>query len=327
MSAPLEGIRVVEVASFVAAPSAGRAAGGPGRRSDQGRGARGGALPAHPPAHERLLERHRPVAGVRDGQPRQALAGARPDPARGARRARARDRALGRAPHQPAARAAAALRARSRDAARAQARARARDTQRLRHARRRSRPAGLRLHRVLGAQRHDGPHARARRHAGLPAARSRRPRRRACRWCAGSSPRCACATRRGVGQAIEVSLLQIGMYIQGNDFAQALVAGESPPMHDRKAPRNPLWNLYPTADARWLMLVMVDSIKYWPAVCRALGLRRARRPTRASAARSSATGTRARWSRSSTGSFARARSPNGSRRSRRPGSSGRRCAT
>ena len=77
--------------------------------------------------------------------------------------------------------------------------------------------------------------------------------------------------RTGVGQAIEVSLLQIGLYIQGNDFAQALVAGESPPMHDRAAPRNPLWNLYPTRDDRWLMLVMVDSMRYWPAVCRALG--------------------------------------------------------
>ncbi len=75
----------------------------------------------------------------------------------------------------------------------------------------------------------------------------------------------------GEGQAVEVSLLQIGMYIQGNDLAQVLVAGESPPMHDREAPRNPLWNLYPTQDARWLMLVMVDSIRYWPSVCRALG--------------------------------------------------------
>jgi crotonobetainyl-CoA:carnitine CoA-transferase CaiB-like acyl-CoA transferase len=78
--------------------------------------------------------------------------------------------------------------------------------------------------------------------------------------------------REGRGQAIEVSLLQIGMYIQGNDFSQALVGGESPPMHDREAPRNPLWNLYPTKDERWLMLVMVDSIRYWPAVCRALGV-------------------------------------------------------
>jgi len=77
--------------------------------------------------------------------------------------------------------------------------------------------------------------------------------------------------RTGVGQAIEVSLLQIGLYIQGNDMAQVLASGESPPMHDRAQPRNPLWNLYPTKDERWLMLVMVDSIRYWPSVCRALG--------------------------------------------------------
>jgi crotonobetainyl-CoA:carnitine CoA-transferase CaiB-like acyl-CoA transferase len=75
----------------------------------------------------------------------------------------------------------------------------------------------------------------------------------------------------GQGQAIEVSLLQIGLYIQGNDMSQVLASGESPPMHDRAQPRNPLWNLYPTLDGRWLMLVMVDSIRYWPAVCTALG--------------------------------------------------------
>jgi len=77
--------------------------------------------------------------------------------------------------------------------------------------------------------------------------------------------------RTGEGQAIETSLLQIGLYIQGNDMAQSLAAGESPPMHDRREPRNPLWNLYPTQDDRWLMLVMVDSVRYWPAVCRAVG--------------------------------------------------------
>jgi crotonobetainyl-CoA:carnitine CoA-transferase CaiB-like acyl-CoA transferase len=78
--------------------------------------------------------------------------------------------------------------------------------------------------------------------------------------------------RTGAGQAIEVSLLQIGLYIQGNDMANVLATGQSPPMHDRRAPRNPLWNSYPTADERWLMLVMVESQRYWPNVCRALSL-------------------------------------------------------
>jgi len=78
--------------------------------------------------------------------------------------------------------------------------------------------------------------------------------------------------RTGEGQAIEVSLLQIGLYIQGNDMANVLATGQSPPMHDRNAPRNPLWNYYPTADGRWLFLVMVESQRYWPNVCRALEL-------------------------------------------------------
>jgi crotonobetainyl-CoA:carnitine CoA-transferase CaiB-like acyl-CoA transferase len=78
--------------------------------------------------------------------------------------------------------------------------------------------------------------------------------------------------RTGLGQAIEVSLLQIGLYIQGNDMSNVLATGQSPPMHDRRAPRNPLWNYYQTADERWLHLVMVESQRYWPNVCRALEL-------------------------------------------------------
>ncbi len=74
----------------------------------------------------------------------------------------------------------------------------------------------------------------------------------------------------GVGQEIDVSLLQIGLYIQGNDLAQSLVARQTPPTHDREAPRNPLWNLYPTQDGRWLFLVMIDSMRYWPLFCRAI---------------------------------------------------------
>lgn len=78
--------------------------------------------------------------------------------------------------------------------------------------------------------------------------------------------------RTGEGQAIEVSLLQIGLYIQGNDMSNVLATGQNPPMHDRRAPRNPLWNYYQTADERWLHLVMVESQRYWPNVCRALEL-------------------------------------------------------
>lgn len=75
----------------------------------------------------------------------------------------------------------------------------------------------------------------------------------------------------GDGQVIDVSLQHIGYYINGNDTANSLVTGETPPRHDRKAPRNPLWNHYECEDGRWLFLVMIDSDKYWPTFAKAVG--------------------------------------------------------
>ena len=69
--------------------------------------------------------------------------------------------------------------------------------------------------------------------------------------------------REGVGQDIDVSLLQTGLYLLGNDLSQVLATKENAPMHDRTAPRNPLWNHYRTKDGRWIMLVMIESPRYW----------------------------------------------------------------
>jgi len=78
--------------------------------------------------------------------------------------------------------------------------------------------------------------------------------------------------RGAPGQVIDVSLQHIGFYIEGNDAAMTLVTGQTPPRHDRRQPRNPLWNHYPTKDGRWLFLVMIESDRYWPEFTRALGL-------------------------------------------------------
>ncbi len=77
--------------------------------------------------------------------------------------------------------------------------------------------------------------------------------------------------RTGAGQTVGVSLLHTGFYILGNDAALALAAGQDPPRHERDRARNPLWNHYPTADGRWLFLVMIDSERYWPDFCEAVG--------------------------------------------------------
>ena len=92
----------------------------------------------------------------------------------------------------------------------------------------------------------------------------------------------------GEGQEVSVSLMHIGFYIQGNDARSALAAGEAPPRHDRRAPRNPLWNHYQVKDDRWIFLVMIESDRYWPRFCgghrsawnsfKRRALRRRRRP-------------------------------------------------
>jgi crotonobetainyl-CoA:carnitine CoA-transferase CaiB-like acyl-CoA transferase len=74
----------------------------------------------------------------------------------------------------------------------------------------------------------------------------------------------------GEGQEVSVSLMHIGFYIQGNDAAIALAAGEAPPRHDRRAPRNPLWNHYRVKDERWIFLVMIESDRYWLRFCEAI---------------------------------------------------------
>ena len=74
----------------------------------------------------------------------------------------------------------------------------------------------------------------------------------------------------GEGRYVEVSLLQTGLYILGCDLAMALVAREPIRRHDRKACANALWNTYPVAGGRWIMLVMLDPTVYWPRLCRAL---------------------------------------------------------
>lgn len=76
--------------------------------------------------------------------------------------------------------------------------------------------------------------------------------------------------RTGRGQVVDVSLLGIGLYVSGCDLATVAATGQNPPRHNRSAPSNPLWNQYRTRDGRWLFLVMVETDRYWPLVCRAL---------------------------------------------------------
>jgi crotonobetainyl-CoA:carnitine CoA-transferase CaiB-like acyl-CoA transferase len=76
--------------------------------------------------------------------------------------------------------------------------------------------------------------------------------------------------RTGEGQEVDISLHNTGMWVLGVDVQAALVGGD-PTRLSRLSVPNPLWNSYRTSDGRWLMLVMLVSDTYWPGFCRAIG--------------------------------------------------------
>ena len=76
--------------------------------------------------------------------------------------------------------------------------------------------------------------------------------------------------RSGRGQELHFSLLNSGLWVLGTDVQAALIARNNPTRHDRTAPPNPIWNTYRCADGRWLLLVMPQPDPYWPKVCAAI---------------------------------------------------------
>ncbi len=76
--------------------------------------------------------------------------------------------------------------------------------------------------------------------------------------------------RTGQGQEVDVSLHNTGMWVLGVDVQAALVGADASRLSRLSVP-NPLWNSYRTSDGRWIMLVMLVSDMYWPGFCRAIG--------------------------------------------------------
>ena len=71
-------------------------------------------------------------------------------------------------------------------------------------------------------------------------------------------------------QRVEVTLQITGMWTIGTDVQNALQAAEQPLKIDRSAPWNPLSNTYPTRDGRWLLLMMPQASRFWPRLCEAI---------------------------------------------------------
>lgn len=81
--------------------------------------------------------------------------------------------------------------------------------------------------------------------------------------------------RTGEPSVIDISLLAVAMWNISADvtMAKALEAlglrGGMPKLDRTRVP-NPIVNAYPTKDGRWLMLIMLQSDRNWPDLCRHL---------------------------------------------------------
>jgi crotonobetainyl-CoA:carnitine CoA-transferase CaiB-like acyl-CoA transferase len=76
--------------------------------------------------------------------------------------------------------------------------------------------------------------------------------------------------RTGVGQEVDVSLFNTATYALGFDIGHCLITDEDALRPERKMLGNPIRNVYPTKDSRWVMLGMTNAQHYWPSFCRAI---------------------------------------------------------
>ncbi|MFC1944605.1 CaiB/BaiF CoA transferase family protein [Chloroflexota bacterium] len=77
--------------------------------------------------------------------------------------------------------------------------------------------------------------------------------------------------RTGEGQKVDTSLLGSMAFLLGLPVNFVSLAGFSSMRIGRKQAGNPLWNHYRCGDDKWLALACLQSDKFWPGVCRAIG--------------------------------------------------------
>jgi crotonobetainyl-CoA:carnitine CoA-transferase CaiB-like acyl-CoA transferase len=78
--------------------------------------------------------------------------------------------------------------------------------------------------------------------------------------------------RFGVGQKVNTSLLMSVLTLEGLMVGREFYSKKPTVQQNRKSTRNPLWNYYKCKDGKWMVMAMLQSQRYWPDVCRALGI-------------------------------------------------------
>ncbi len=77
--------------------------------------------------------------------------------------------------------------------------------------------------------------------------------------------------RTGKGRLVETSLFQTGLYTMSMDLSTQLTIGRLGSMKPREEYHTPLVNSYRAADDRWFYLIGVEATRHFPGVCAAIG--------------------------------------------------------
>jgi len=78
--------------------------------------------------------------------------------------------------------------------------------------------------------------------------------------------------RTGKGRLVEAALLRVAHYVGGSDFAIQHSYGRTASNRPRRDVPNPLINYFKTKDEHWISLLTRQGEKDWPPLCRALKL-------------------------------------------------------
>ncbi|PZO52051.1 MAG: CoA transferase [Alphaproteobacteria bacterium] len=76
----------------------------------------------------------------------------------------------------------------------------------------------------------------------------------------------------GKGRLVEAALLRVAHYVGGSDFAIQHTYGRTASNRPRRDVPNPLINYFKTKDEHWISLLTRQGEKDWPPLCRALKL-------------------------------------------------------
>jgi crotonobetainyl-CoA:carnitine CoA-transferase CaiB-like acyl-CoA transferase len=77
--------------------------------------------------------------------------------------------------------------------------------------------------------------------------------------------------RTGVGQEVDVSLYNTGVWVLSVDISCALATGEYPPLR-RRSETPAMTNVYQTKDNKWIYFAHLQQDPFWSAFCQALEL-------------------------------------------------------